>query len=258
MPRKSPYLKELITLLKEEEFPIFASKEDADFFRKAYQKVKETPSPILLTPLPSPAISLETPPSKKEEIVKPAPSPVVSKAPPSLSLPKLNPLPASKENNLPSLAKVFELANPQVEILKSPPIDTLAQKRANRWKTKNQITPISILSYEEEPEQLLFLKEIARAIDAYFGPANLLEGLALEKKDEWDTFLSEKSLKLVIVCDYSLWQMQNLRKTYHEVPAKKQRLVKDTPLFLLPDLSLYLKDPSLKRSLWKALCQVCS
>jgi hypothetical protein len=40
---------------------------------------------------------------------------------------------------------------------------------------------------------------------------------------------------------------------YKETPAQGTRTLGNIPLFLLPDLSLYLKDPLLKRSLWKAL-----
>jgi len=60
-------------------------------------------------------------------------------------------------------------------------------------------------------------------------------------------------LKLIIVCDYTLWQLPNLMQFYKETPAQKTRQLGEKSLFLLPDLSLYLKDPLLKRSLWKAL-----
>jgi hypothetical protein len=62
-------------------------------------------------------------------------------------------------------------------------------------------------------------------------------------------------LKWVIVCDYSLWQLRGLMQFYKETPAQGTRMLGNVPIFLLPDLSLYLKDPLLKRSLWKALCQ---
>jgi hypothetical protein len=70
--------------------------------------------------------------------------------------------------------------------------------------------------------------------------------------------LTSSELKLVIICDHTLWQLQNLRHFYKETPAQNYRQLGDKHLLMLPDLSLYLKDPLLKRSLWKALCQTIS
>ncbi len=44
-------------------------------------------------------------------------------------------------------------------------------------------------------------------------------------------------------------------ENYQEIPQKKERTLGGKPLLLLPDPSLYLKDPLLKRSLWAVLCK---
>ena len=118
--------------------------------------------------------------------------------------------------------------------------------------------PISILSFGEPPEHKALLEQIGKAIDVYFGPAHLIDAEAIEKENQWEAFLSVADLKLILCCDYSLWQMGHLMKHFKEIPAAATRHLGKTPLFLLPDLSLYLKDPLLKRSLWKALCQTIS
>jgi hypothetical protein len=143
-------------------------------------------------------------------------------------------------------------------LLQEIPSDAIAKKIANRWKTKNQIAPITVICYQENPEHRQLLEQIVKALDVYFGPAKLLIADAVEREKEWKTFLSAVDLKLVIACDYTLWQLQNLCPFYKEIPAQKYRQLGEKPLFLLPDLSLYLKDPLLKRSLWKALCQMIS
>ena len=61
----------------------------------------------------------------------------------------------------------------------------------------------------------------------------------------------------MIACDYTVWQLHDLFRYYKENPEKQIRTLKEIPLFLLPDLTLYLKDPLLKRSLWKAIWKVC-
>jgi hypothetical protein len=87
------------------------------------------------------------------------------------------------------------------------------------------------------------------------GPARLINAEGIEKENQWETFLSVTELKLIIICDYALWQMPHLLQFYREVPNQTQRFLLNKPVMLLPDLTLYLKDPQLKRSLWKALCQ---
>ena len=134
----------------------------------------------------------------------------------------------------------------------------IAKKIATRWKTKNQTAPFSILSLCEPEPQRKFLEEIAKALDIYFLPCRLIAAETIEKEGNWSDFLSVADLKLIIACDYTLWQLNKLMPFYKENPTTGQRMLGEIPLFLLPDLSLYLKDPLLKRSLWKALCQKLS
>jgi hypothetical protein len=156
------------------------------------------------------------------------------------------------------LKKLFQKHLPQIPIIDEIPSDSTAKKIANRWKTKNQTAPISILSFSEPPKQKQILIEITKAIDVYFGPAKIIDAASIEKENEWETFLANEDLKLIIACDYTLWQLKDLMKNYREIPREQKRTLGQVPLFLLPDLSLYLKDPSLKRSLWKAICNKLS
>jgi hypothetical protein len=156
------------------------------------------------------------------------------------------------------LRALFLKIAPEMAILSELPNDAIAKKIANRWKTKNQIAPITVIYYQEQPEQKELLEKIAKALDVYFGPATLLFAEPIEREKEWKMFLSAVELKLIIICDYTLWQLQNLCQFYKETPTQKKRQLGEKPLFMLPDLSLYLKDPLLKRSLWKALCQTNS
>lgn len=267
------------SLLLEEEPLILASPEDADFFRQTLQKKKEPQilsaepsrlppfhlpiSPVKRTPkletstetkLPS-AHSLEE--SKAEALFEKSSLPLemqVQETPKDSS-----PIQAVKA--YPSLASWFTLVSkisPETAILPNIPNDAIAKKIASRWKTKNQIAPITLLMSSEPETHQKLLKEISKALDIYFGPAKIVQADSIEKEKQWETFLSSKELKLIIICDYTLWQLNGLMQFYKEVPAQGTRLLGKIPLFLLPDLSLYLKDPLLKRSLWKALCQKIS
>jgi hypothetical protein len=260
--------------------PVLSEPADCEFFR---QKFKESlarkkfapPKEVLKEHKPPPPTSspremqatkppqLTTPPVEPVAKTLPAVQPIAIKhipKPPAVE-PKITPpLPAQDSLQWPvlSLSKwktVMSKAAPELHILSEVPSDAIARKIASRWKTKNLSAPITLLSYQEIPEQKVLLEQITLALDVHFCPAKLVSAETIEKEQQWETFLSVEELRLIITCDYTLWQMPGLLKFYKESPSRRQIGEKD--LFLLPDLSLYLKDPLLKRSLWKALCQTC-
>lgn len=244
-------IRETLALLQEES-TILAAPSDAQYFRaiakKTLEPVKVIPKQFIQevppkTPLP--------PPLKKPVIQ------VSTKAP--VEAPTLMKSESPLKGELLDLSYVktiYQKLFPELPILPTIPTDEMARKIANRWKTKNQATPISVLYFSEPGGQKELLNAITKAIDVYYGPARLIQAELIEKEKQWDTFLSSSELKLVITLDYTLWQLTDLMKYYQETP---QRMLKNIPLFLLPDLSLYLKDPSLKRSLWKAIQRIlCS
>lgn len=230
----------ILSYIREEGPYVLASPEDADYFRKFAKSAAPPPPVVVAAPPPI-------------EVVKPieVAKPVVVAPPPPIPVPMERP-PIS---DLSSVRNILSVVAPELAILNDIPSDAIARKISERWKTKNQSAPISILLFQEPPEQRALLEQIAKAIDVYFGPAKIVNGETIEKEKQWEAFLSVADLKMVIVCDYTLWQLNNLMHFYKETPASGMRTLGDKPLFLLPDLSLYLKDPLLKRSLWKALCQ---
>jgi len=217
---------------------LLAAQEDADYFRKRYQKPVPPPQ---FVPVPVPV----APPAPLPEIKK-----AIEKEPELPSPPEPPPI------SLKSLKNLLSTIAPSLSIIDEIPNDAIAKKIKTRWKTKNQVAPITVLHYQELPEHKTLLEQIGKALDVCFGPAKLVSAESIEKEKQWETFLASSELKLVICCDYTLWQLEGLMQHYREVPAQKTRMLKDKQLFLLPDLSLYLKDPLLKRSLWKGLLTI--
>lgn len=253
-------------LLLKDETAILASPEDAAYFRT--QKAKPIqpalyPVPIgLLSPLklevspPShplfvPIVEIAAPPPPKVE-EKP-------KAVPQQSIQPFNDPPARiLQGAVSPIRSILAKIAPELAILDKIPNDAMAKQISSRWKTKNQSAPISILTSGELPQHKALLAEIATALDVYFGPARLVEADGIEKEKQWGAFLSTDGLKLVVACDSTLWQLHYLRQFYKEHPSQGTRSLGNASVLLLPDLSLYFKDPLLKRSLWKALCQKLS
>lgn len=241
-------VKDTLLFTQELKDPLFTSTEELDYYRKLYRK-KETPAPVVtftpppLLPLPKPVVI------EKPKPIEPAPTPTAIEPPkPEKPVAVFN-----KE-----LKHLFAKIAPELAMIDAIPSDALAKKINTRWKTKNQTAPITLLCYQELPEHKALLEQIGKALDVVFGPARLISAETIEKEKQWEALLSVPELKLIVCCDYTLWQLQNLMTHYKEVPAQQIRTLKDKPVFLLPDLSLYLKDPLLKRSLWKGLCQTCA
>ncbi len=261
----------VLELLDEEKrLPILASKEDCDAFRLwASQAAK--PKPVEEKPVAKPVLKEEPPapkpvyaPPPSVDIQPPAAPPAPIKMPaPKIELeaplqPSFAPLPIL-EDSFADLRKIWAKINPSAPLFDTLPDDETAKKIASRWKTKNAAAEISILSYHEPPAQKALLEEIAKAVNILLGPAQIVAAEPIEKEKQWEAFLAVPHLKLTIACDYTLWQLGGLMQHYKETPSQGTRHLGSIPVFLLPDLSLYLKDPLLKRSLWKALCQtLCS
>jgi len=265
-------------MLLQEEQTILASREDCDYFRNIYRSkciaAERKLSPSLppasriekTCPLPEslekPGISQQPLPEKPDHPVSqkvassPKPPSPQSEAPPIVVAADEPPVPKpAPDAGFADLQKLITKIIPGFPFVSAIPSDAKALQIAQRWKTKNQSAPISLLCLNEPPQQQKFLTNLALALDVTFGPARLIHAEGIEKENQWEAFLSVPELKLVIICDYALWQMPHLLQFYREVPNQMQRFLRDKPLMLLPDLTLYLKDPQLKRSLWKALCQ---
>lgn len=243
-------------LLLEEHGEFLVSPEDAAYFRAfvAKKKTEVSSPPQYSKPTSQPKQIPKTPEKRAAPIFCPEGGTQIQSQIPK---PWRSPPVPYKNTWLSDFYTIFTKIAPGLPILSDIPNDERARKIAFHWKTKNQSAPISILVGSEHAEHRVFLEAVKTALDVYFGPAKCIDAETIEKEKQWDSFLSATGLKLIIICDSTLWQLHHLRQFYKEVPASKTRVLQDIPLFLLPDLSLYLKDPPLKRSLWKALCQKC-
>lgn len=132
--------------------------------------------------------------------------------------------------------------------------DRKAQNISNKWTVK-QRCDIAIFSFQETPQGFLFLKSLSLALKTYFFPCQVISYLKLEKEKNANIFFEQNNLKLIIISDYFIWKHPYLTKNYRENPQKKEHFLKEIPLFLLADLSIYLKEPLLKKMLWSSLCK---
>lgn len=204
-----------------------------------------TPSPQTSLPIqpqtPESPPSLQTPPSSQNKEVKRKEF-------------ALEPLVAPPPQDHREWWDVSRSLFPQWNLHTSIPSDEIALKNKNAWLRKQEISPVVILSFQDNEQQLTFLKNIAQAITLRLAPAQVISATRIEKENGWENILNSTQLSLMIASDYGLYLHPKLRQFHREVPSQAKHFLNQTPLLLLSDLNLYLKDPQLKPLLWRAIC----
>lgn len=269
-----------LCLLQEypEEKYVHASQENWHFFKADAAKLRanasvipqmEKPTPplspqpiissqpiVLSQPKISPPLNLQTtPPAPAEQPAISLQNPPEPQKKGEAPLFKLEPLPFPEKESLDDLKKICKEKFPQYQLLDHPPVDDEAKALLQLWKKKETHSEVIILSFDESPIQKAFLQNIAKAIRIRLGSAVIVNARKVEADHQWEPLLNSDKLRLVIASDYAIYGLKQLMSYYKE-DAGSIRKLKDAPLLLLSDLSLYLKEPKLKPSLWKAICEV--
>lgn len=246
---------------------------DSHAYFKSYYKSKKHPK-IDNTPLKQVIAKEMNATSPPKPTIQLAPQTIIEKKDPIFAAPKSEnlPIPEKKEvitQNPSTFAldpfstnlavdnkhfkEFFKEHFPTFTINEKHPQDQKALKLKDAWKKNHQIPPIVILSFNDELH-LPFLKNLAKAISHCLAPACVLSAPKIEKEKKWDDLLTSQSLKLIISSDYNLYLLPDGMKYYQNDPKTTQHQLYKTPLLLMSDLSLYLREPQLKPLLWRAIC----
>lgn len=214
------------------------------------------PGPSQPPPKPTPPPEPLPPPTQPEPVIPPSPPPAIqgksTHKGKEFSLEPWNPPSSSRDHR--ELWKVCQTLFPEWTLCEAIPSDAIAQKQKNAWQRNQDILPIILLSFHDHEQQVIFLKNIAQAISLRLAPAKVLSASQLEKENSWENLLNSSQLRLVIASDYGLYLYPKLMRFYREMPQQNRHFLHQTPLLLLSDLSLYLREPQLKPLLWRAIC----
>lgn len=155
------------------------------------------------------------------------------------------------------IRKLIEKVHPHLTLTNQIPDDAIARKKAEIWKEQEgSAAQIAILYFGESPQDLEFLKKLAKALHTSFSPTKLIDAKRLSEEKKWDTFLKEGKFKLILSPEKGLQNSFELMRLYTEIPKTGHRFLGKTPLLLLSASDHYLKNPHLKRTLWSTLCQI--
>lgn len=216
------------------------SAQQVNIIRETAVELPFKSAPVISTPIPAPT-------SKKTTLAK-AQVPVKEVASKEFTL---EPLQKPQEIELNDIQKLVVDRYPGKLIINEIPSDEEAKQMNAEWKQELVIPEVIILSFNESLEQQLLLQNIAKAIQASLAPAAMIPAVKLEQ--QWEKVLKTKSLKLIIATSHGLQTSPTLWKQYREAQKQAKHFLGDVPLYMLSDLSIYLKNPQLKVPVWQDL-----
>lgn len=210
------------------------------------------PAPLPPQAKPSSPIPPRIPPSPLAKTTAPiadkTSAPIKENGPFKLEVPS-----ALQPADFNDLKKIVREKLPHLQLVDHLPDDGEAQKLSNSWAQEKKSPQVLILSFDETQKHLAFLMNIAKALEMHGISASVANALKLEQNAKWETTLQAEELKLIVASSSGFYQLQELQKYYKEGTKQGRHYLGDRLLLLLSDISFYLKEPSLKPSLWGAL-----
>lgn len=141
---------------------------------------------------------------------------------------------------------------PHNRLHKMPHEDRHAKQVRFGWRVRQQMTSVPIIYDESLAGYRMLLENIAKAISLLFTSSSTLNVQSLPAASPWQMLEQSSDIKLIIAPDTLLSKYPPENLTENIAGSSK---IGPHELLELPDLSLYQKDPLLKRSLWDLLCQ---
>ncbi|HEY5236154.1 MAG TPA: hypothetical protein VIJ14_08255 [Rhabdochlamydiaceae bacterium] len=175
--------------------------------------------------------------------------------------PQKKQLPAKEKKQLEIDTEMKQMVTkvlPEVALTSGIPDDAAAKKMAHLYKEQHLTAKVLILSFGETGPALSFLQNVTKAIDSLLVPAKLIEMRKIERENSWELTLSSPTLQLILAPPFQAWKSISLARFYRENPSSKSHFLKETPLLMMQPLDAYLKNPDLKRELWKMLSTLLS
>jgi hypothetical protein len=175
--------------------------------------------------------------------------------------PQKKPLPPKEKKSVEMDAEMKQMVTkilPEVALSSGIPNDAAAKKMAHLYKEQHLTAKVLILSFGETGPALNFLQNVTKAIDSLLAPAKLIEMRKIERENSWELTLNSPTLQLILAPPFQAWKSISLARFYRENPSSKSHFLKEIPLVMMQPIEAYLKNPDLKRELWKMLSSLLS
>ncbi|MBI2743652.1 MAG: hypothetical protein HYX48_07020 [Chlamydiales bacterium] len=262
---KRELFKELVKgaqlLVKEEakaRSSLLTSRENAAYFKRSVAPEKVQTTQIIFS-APKRAAPTQEPPAPQVAVVKrpveappsAAPQPAAAALPVKAQATSVQPVRTAPQ--VPANEWKLALARhfPSMPTVDRPPDDARAIEISSRWKRHLLSASVLILYFGEKEEELLYLKNLAKAIHTQIKPTKILDALSLEKEKKWELTFQLNQLELIIADEASLFKLPELKRFYQAPTSVSLPMVSKVPLILLnPEVKLD------KAALWKKICLI--
>ncbi len=144
---------------------------------------------------------------------------------------------------------------PTLPLHASPSSDVKAHEKKKAWKWFLELPEIALLFPHYGKEEDLFLTQVSQAIHHHFSSSRMIDLKKIEKSSQAEMLFQAKKVKWIITTKNVLHSSPFLLKRLRQIQQTGESFLHDVPLILIEDPSLYLKNPELKRDLWKTLCR---
>jgi len=147
------------------------------------------------------------------------------------------PVPPTPADPMPEIRALVSKAAPSFKLRKEPLSEPEVRESGKELHA-------AILSMGDQGN---FLKNVADAVTALLGPCRVIE------QGKWETVSQIKNLKLILGPPISKWKTTPLAAHFRENPTLNESSLFNIPFLPLQPIENYLKNPDLKRNLWKSL-----
>lgn len=166
----------------------------------------------------------------------------------------LQPLGASIPRDFGDLLQTIRQVHPTFSYKEEIPDDREAKAIGRQWDLTSLPADVTLLSFTTVPRQMAFLHNVAKALRFTGKHTVVLQAQQIEEADGWNKIIENPATKLLIASDYGIYTLAKLMSLV-KIDTHGRHFVGKIPLFLMADVELYFKQPTLKAALWKSLSE---
>lgn len=157
------------------------------------------------------------------------------------------------------IRKILSECRPGFKIVDNIPESTHVNRIGTDLKEIPSALRAIIISFDQtDSRHLAFLENLGLAIRTCEVNCKIVNAKAIEVNHGWEPLLKANGLRFIIASSDKIEAFPELKKYYSKTTQSPGHVLGSTPLILLPEISLYFKNPSLKRELWKAIQELTS
>lgn len=139
---------------------------------------------------------------------------------------------------------------PGISLHEHPPVISTEGIHANDVERVEKAAPILILSFSSNEKSSSFIGNIARAVSLMLAPVLVL---SVKQSRNWPCILHSSEVRLIIAEEEAIFTQPALQSVYKNSPEEGKHFLDRIPLLLLPKLSVYFEQPSVKSLLWRTI-----